>query len=924
MAEKNIGDLKGRISMENSDFKDKMSQARAELDKTANSSKNLSRDFGAIQMASAAVGVAVVAGIGASVKIAANFEQQMSRVKAISGATDEEFKRLEASALKLGATTSKSASEVAKGMEDMAAMGFNVNEVISAMPGVIAAAEASGSDLALTAGVVAAALNSFQMEASQATKVADVLAMTANVSAASVDDMGYAFKYAAPVANTLGISMEELAAATGIMVDAGLAGSQAGTTLRMAMLRLSDAPEEASIALGKLGVTVTDSEGNFLSLAEILPQFEKGLEGMGNAQKVAAMSTIFGAEAVSGMLALIDGGTPKFVEFTGALEDSAGASKKAADIMMDNLLGSFEEFSGALETVGIQLGKEFLPLFKEIVDAGAKIVNKFGEVDTGAVKTTAAFVGITAAVAFALSTLGKLSLALSAFAMTPVGAAILAVSLLTGIVASASMAQAEFKEVNLETAQSLMGEQEALSQTIESYDRLKGQMYLTTEELSRFVDINSELARTADPALIKALTDEQNLLREKSGLTNEEFTEFLSLNDEIIRVVPESNTVLTEQGNILLTNTNNAKALNEEQLENIRIELEAQKLKAEANLKGHLVDEERLLSEMNDIKTSMAEQDQLEIDQQMKVNELTRELEAAEAENGKGSAKRLEYKVAVETAILQKYKEQQAETAEQLILKKQEVDEVQKQIGLLDEVKYQMVELEMKQAGLVAKKGEELLQIDLATIKLTEQRRQLELTTPVNKKNTEEYREAVGAIDSQISKLETARQKVVAITGEASVMNTALGRSIVKDVFVRTIGNNSIKDLEYHSGGIVGKNPLPKMHIGGTVNKMMENLKSAPLHNEVDVRLLKNEAVLTESQQSNLMRMIDAGGTGTAVNSMEETNSLLREIAEGLAEGKDISIVMNERVVGTIVEEHVTRAQKRKEEVNNVFNGKRW
>lgn len=921
MAEKNIGDLKGRISLENSDFKNKMSQARAELDETANSSKNLARDFGAIQLASAGVGGAVLAAIGGSVKAASDFEKQMSRVKAISGATDEEFRKLEATALDLGASTSKSASEVALGMEDMAAMGFNVNEIMAAMPGVISAAEASGSDLALTTQVVAAALNGFQMEASEASNVADVLAMTANVSAASIDDMGYALKYAAPIANSLGISIEELSATVGIMADAGIEGSQAGTTLRAGLIALLKPSEQASKTMEAMGINVSDASGNFIGLSPLIKNITESMEGQTEVQKLATLAQLVGTEAASGFLVLMEAGPDKIDAMTKSLENSAGSAKAAADIMMNNLAGAFEEFMGSLETVGIKLGQEFLPLFKQIVEAGAEIIRKFGEIDPATVKVALAFAGITAAVAFTLSTIGKLSLALSAFALTPVGAAILGLSLLVGIIGAATMAQSGMNEVSLEAAKAMMAEQSALDTNIKAYDALKGQLLLSTDELSRFVDINALLKQTSDPQIIAELSEEQRILQEKSGLTNEQFVEFLRLNDEIIAVVPESNTILTEQGGILLANSINAKALNAEQLENIRIELEAQKLKAEANLKQHLLDEKRVISEMNELKKEMAGTDEKAVEAQSRLTSLQSDYLIAEADGDTVGMNRLNLKIAIEKAILQKYKEQKAETAQELLLKSEELTKIQTKIGKLDEIKYKMVALELSQVGINAKRGQELSQIDEAKNKLINQRAELEKMTPLNQRNTDEYQDGVSAIDRQIDSLDTARSRIIGLTEQAGVMNEALSKSINKKVIIRTIGNNSLKNLEYHSGGIVG---LPKLHSGGRVNSIIDNLKNAPQHNEVDVRLLKNEAVLTESQQANLMRQIDAGHTPNNGTSMEETNTLLREIAEGLSEGKDITVVMNERVVGAIVEEHVTKAQKRKTEIDKVFQGKRF
>lgn len=159
----------------------------------------------------------IVATMTAMTNTAMDFEAKMDRVGAISGATATEMDAMTESAMKLGASTSKSASEVAVGMENMAAMGFDANEIIGAMPGIISAAEASGADMAQTADVVAASLNIWGMEASKASKVADILAQTANQSAADITDMQYALKYAGPPGAALGVTLEELSASIGIM-----------------------------------------------------------------------------------------------------------------------------------------------------------------------------------------------------------------------------------------------------------------------------------------------------------------------------------------------------------------------------------------------------------------------------------------------------------------------------------------------------------------------------------------------------------------------------------------------------------------------------------------------------------------------------------------------------------------------------------
>lgn len=370
----------------------------------------------------------VAMGVAAS-KTAIDFESQMDRVGAIAGATASDMEKLSAKALELGANTSKSASEVAVGMENMAAMGFNVNEIMSAMPGIISAAEASGADMAQTADVVASALNAFGLEASDASRVADVLAQTANQSAADITDLQYAFKYAAPVAKMLGVSMEELAAATGIMADSGIKGEQAGTTLRSALLRLSDPPKEAASALADLGVKITDSQGKMLPLSDIIGQLNDKTEKMSNTQKAAALSSIFGTEAVSGMLAVIEAGPEKLDALTTGLENSAGASAETAAKMKDNLKGALEELGGTVETAAITIGDTLAPTIREASDTVKDLVEKFQNLSPEAQKTILAIGGIVAAAGPLLVVGGTI--------MSGVGGTITAISALSGAIAGA-------------------------------------------------------------------------------------------------------------------------------------------------------------------------------------------------------------------------------------------------------------------------------------------------------------------------------------------------------------------------------------------------------------------------------------------------------------------------------------------------------
>lgn len=404
--EQELKSLQGRLSETNSSIERHASSWARLQDRLERVGKNF-RDVGqrmqnvgqSMATSFGAAATAIGGALGFAVKKSMDFEAQMDRVGAIAGANSKELKAMEKTALDLGASTSKSASEVAEGMELMAAMGYNANQIIAAMPGVIAAAEASGEDMALVAETVAAALNSFGLEAKEASRVADVLAQSANMSAAGIRDMQYAFKYAAPVAKSLGISLEELSAAVAIMSNAGIRGEQAGTTLRTALIRLSDPPKEAAAMLKELGVRIKDSSGKMLPFNQIIAQLSKSTEKMSNAQKLAALSTIFGTEAASGMLTVIEAGPEKFDKLTKSLENSAGASQEAAQKMKDNLKGSLEELQGAFETAQITIGNALAPAIQKVAGYIQQLVDWFNNLSPSAQKTIAVIAAVTAVLA---------------------------------------------------------------------------------------------------------------------------------------------------------------------------------------------------------------------------------------------------------------------------------------------------------------------------------------------------------------------------------------------------------------------------------------------------------------------------------------------------------------------------------------------
>nr|WP_306692415.1 phage tail tape measure protein [Bacillus cereus] len=332
--------------------------------------------------------------LGKMISDSREFETQTRKAAVLTGGA---YGQVKSDILNMAKTSVYSTSQVASAYAELGAKGFDAAKATDALPGVLSAAAASGEDLGLVADTVTSALNAFGMEASQSGKVADILAQGANQSAASVLDMNYALKYAAGPANALGISLEELSASIGIMVDAGSTGESSGTALRASLLRLVDPPKAAAKELAKLGVSATDSNGKFKPLAQIMEELQKGMSGYTDAQKASAMSTIFGTEAVSGMLNLMNAGPSKIREMTKALENSGGASKKAADDMLRGWAGAMTKMESALDAAGRGFTDALAPAITAISDKVAGLANWFSDLPTSMQTTIATIAAVVTA-----------------------------------------------------------------------------------------------------------------------------------------------------------------------------------------------------------------------------------------------------------------------------------------------------------------------------------------------------------------------------------------------------------------------------------------------------------------------------------------------------------------------------------------------
>lgn len=353
------------------------------------------------------VSVPIVAGFAAATKVGMEFEAQMSRVQAILGATPSDMKKLNGQAKQLGADTAFSAKEAADGMEQLASAGFNTNEVMEAMPGLLDLAAISGKDVGMASENAASAIRQFQLDAGEAGHVADVFARAAADTNAETKDMGYALKYAGTAANSAGWTLEQTAAAIGIMSDAGIKGEQAGTTLRGALTRLMKPTAAMNDTMEQYGISIYDSNGKMKSLSGITEQLQSKLGGLSDEQKNSALATLFGTESLSGMLALMNAGPNEIDKLTKSLENSDGSAKKMAETMQNNLKGALEEAGGSLETMAITIYEDLEPTLTRIVKAFTDMVNAFNGLPEPVRKFIVVFAAILAVAGPLLWALGK-------------------------------------------------------------------------------------------------------------------------------------------------------------------------------------------------------------------------------------------------------------------------------------------------------------------------------------------------------------------------------------------------------------------------------------------------------------------------------------------------------------------------------------
>lgn len=351
---------------------------------------------------------AAVGGLGAAaVKVAADFDSGMSQVAAVSGATGKELDALREKAREMGAKTKFSASEAAEAMNYMAMAGWKTGDMLDGIEGIMNLAAASGEDLATTSDIVTDALTALGLSAKDSGHFADILAAASSNANTNVSMMGETFKYCAPVAGALGFTAEDTAEAIGLMANAGIKSSQAGTAMRTMLTSLTGEVTFVGDAFGELTVQTTNTDGSMRSLGEILADCRVAFSQMSESEQAANAEALVGKNAMSGFLAVMNAAPADIEKINNAINNCDGTAEKMAETMQDNLAGQLTILKSQLEELAISIGEILMPSIRQIVSWIQGLVDWLNGLNEGTKKIIVTIALVVAAIAPVLIVIGK-------------------------------------------------------------------------------------------------------------------------------------------------------------------------------------------------------------------------------------------------------------------------------------------------------------------------------------------------------------------------------------------------------------------------------------------------------------------------------------------------------------------------------------
>ena len=437
----NAGTITAWLTLDTNRFNAGMESANAQLKAWKDDNLSLGEKLQGVGGALTTIGgtltrnvtLPLVGAGAAALTVAANFDEGMSKVAAISGATGEDLDKLRDKAREMGAKTKFSASEAADAMSYMAMAGWKTGDMLDGIEGIMNLAAASGEDLATTSDIVTDALTAFGLKASDSAHFSDILAAASSNANTNVSMLGESFKYCAPIAGAMGYSAEDVAEALGLMANSGIKASQAGTAMRSIMTKLTGDFKISGKELGEVTISANNADGSMRDLSEILEDCRGAFSKLTESEKSANAETLVGKYAMSGFLALMNAAPEDVDKLSGAIAGCDGAAEKMAATMQNNLKGQLTVLKSQAEELAIGFGTELMPVAQDLVGVASSAVQAFSGLDDGA-KKFIVYAGLAAAAMGPLTTgIGKVTSGVGSV-METVGGAVKAFKDANGVV----------------------------------------------------------------------------------------------------------------------------------------------------------------------------------------------------------------------------------------------------------------------------------------------------------------------------------------------------------------------------------------------------------------------------------------------------------------------------------------------------------
>jgi len=782
--------------------------------------KSMIKELDGLHHAMTGVVLASGAGLGIAAYQAGSFEQALANVKAVSGATEEDMQKLSEVALDLGENTKYSARQVLSGAEELIKAGVTMEDVIGgSLKASLDLATAGEIDLANAAEIASTALNAFSDDNIDTSRAADILAGAANASATNVSQMQQGLQQSSAASAAAGLSFEETATALATLAQNGLKGSDAGTSLKTMLLRLTPDTKNATEAMRDLGIITGDgvnkfykANGELKDFNEVVAELHEAMDDLNPQERTKYLKEMFGTDAYRA-------GAIFFKETANGIEDMNKAMNNvtAAEVAaekMDTLFGTIEELKSSLQTLGVNVAEDELQGLADIVKEITGFVRDMNpEVVAIGLKSAAAAGGV----GLLATSIAKVSRALMLLRANPIGLAITGIALLTGAIVGATEAYKENQKVSFEKIDAMDKEVKATDELINRFDQLKAKNQLSNDEMLRYLDIQAELEQTSAPDRVKALKDEQNNLLEKSNLTNQEMERFLELNQKVIDKAPSTKKAISSEGEAYAFNTDELKKFNQEKLRQLEIEAQRETEKAVNQITEAYKEQKELIATVKRLDKEIETTENRRSDLNYKIKERKEEIDKLEKEMKENSDQDLSktrvklQQARSELELLQRnHMEQQGileNKREQFIEDSKSLDKTREEIRELEQTLGKFEQIILSQANITAERGKGLQKINEEIGKLEIEKRQLDDLLKKGEITRTQYDDQNKKIDEQLVKLSDAKT-------ELQQINEVAGRQVYKTVQIQEKPDNYWDSLNKKLAAPVDKyiNIFGKIH----------------------------------------------------------------------------------------------------------------